>query len=132
MQQRWFQRVLFTVKCMVTLDDVIIKGQIENISLNGALISFGKDTIVNHGDKCFLTIYLEDQSELIRIDAEVVRFLHNMVGIKFGALDPDTQSGLYEMVNRMTTMSEKQKYESDRMRGHLADYLMPTNSAKYQ
>ena len=50
MQQRWFHRVLFTAKSEVTFDDVISKGQLENISLNGALVSFEKEIAVNRGD----------------------------------------------------------------------------------
>ena len=96
MQQRWFHRVLFTAKSVVTFDDVIFKGQLENISLNGAMISFEKDITVNRGDKCFLTIYPEGDSQPIRIIAEVVRFLRNMVGIKFVAIDAETQFCLYD------------------------------------
>ena len=126
MQQRWFHRVLFTAKSVVTLDDVIFKGQIENISLNGALISFEKDITVNCGDKCFLTIYPEGESQPIRIIAEVVRILRNLVGIKFVAIDAETQVCLYELVNRVTTEPENMNAENDKLKKYFVNYFANT------
>ena len=123
MQQRWFHRVLFTAKSVVSLDDVIFKGQLENISLSGALISFEDEIIVNRGDKCFLTIYPEGESQPIRIIAEVVRYLRNMVGIKFVAIDGETQSCLYELVKKVTSEPEIMKEESDRLQQYFVNYF---------
>ena len=128
MQQRWFHRVLFTAKSVVELDDIILKGQIENISLNGALISFEKDITVNRGDKCFLTIYPEGESRPIRIIAEVVRFLRNMVGIKFVAMDAETQSYLYELVKKVTTEPEDMEVASARLKEYFANYFAATKT----
>lgn len=125
MQQRWFHRVLFTAKSVITLDDVSFRGQIENISLNGTLVSFDKDVIVTHGDKCFLSIYPAGENEPIRIIAEVMHCSHNMVGMKFVALDTDTQFRLYDLVKKITTEPEKLDVERDRLKGYLAEYLMP-------
>lgn len=126
MQQRWFHRVLFTAKSVVTLDDVIFKGHVENISLNGALISFEKDVSVNRGDKCFLTIYPEGESQPIRIIAEVVRFLRNMIGIKFVAIDAETQFCLYDLVKRVTTEPENMNAESAKLKEYFVNYLAAT------
>lgn len=126
MQQRWFHRVLFTAKSVITLDDVIFTGKIENISLNGTLVSFERDVIVSQGEKCFLSIYPDGEPEPIRIIAQVVHSRHTMVGLKFVALDSDTQFRLYELVERITTEPDKLKSEWQRLRGYLADYLMPS------
>jgi hypothetical protein len=126
MQQRLFHRVLFTAKSLVALDDVIFKGQVENISLNGALISFTKDIAVNLGDKCFLAIYLEGESQPIRIISEVVRFRRNMVGIKFVAVDAETQTSLYKLVKRVTTEPGLMKHESDKLKEYFNNYLAGT------
>ena len=126
MQQRWFHRVLFTAKSVVTLDDVIFKGQVENISLNGALISFENDITVNRGDKCFLTIYPDGESQPIRIIAEVVRFLRNMIGIKFVAIDAETQFCLYELVSRVTAEPENMYAENVKLREYFVNYLAST------
>lgn len=123
MQQRGFHRVLLTAKSVVTFDDVIFKGQVENISLNGALISFEKDIDVNRGEKCFLTIYPENADTPIRIIAEVVRVLRNMVGIKFVAIDAETQACLFELVQKVTTEPENFTVESNRIKQYLANYL---------
>jgi PilZ domain len=130
MQQRWFHRVLFTAKSVVTFDDVIFKGQVENISLNGALISFEKDITVNCGDKCFLTIYPEGENQPIRIIAEVVRFLRNMVGIKFVAIDAETQLCLYELVKRVTTEPDKMDADRERLKRYFVNYFAGTEPKK--
>ena len=125
MQQRLFHRVLFTAKSVVTVADVIFKGHIENISLNGAMISFKKDISVKRGDKCFLAIYPEGEDEPIRIIAEVVHTSGNMVGMKFIAIDADTQFRLYDLVEKATTEPERLLSEFDRLKGYLAGYMMP-------
>ena len=130
MQQRWFHRVLFTAKSDITFDDVISKGQLENISLNGALVSFEKEITVKRGDKCFLAIYPEGESQPIRIIAEVVRFLRNMVGLKFVAIDAETQLRLFELVKRVTTEPEKMNAESDRLKEYFANYFAGTEPIK--
>jgi hypothetical protein len=130
MEQRWFHRVLFTAKSEVTFDDVISKGQLENISLNGALVSFKKDITVNRGDKCFLAIYPEGESQPIRIIAEVVRSLRNIVGIKFVAIDAETQRCLYELVKKVTTEPETMNAESDKLKEYFATYFASTEPIK--
>ena len=130
MEQRWFHRVLFTAKSVVTFDDVIFKGRLENISLNGAMISFENDITVNRGDKCFLTIYPEGESQPIRIITEVVRFLRNMVGIKFVAIDAETQFCLYELVKRVSTEPENLDAESDRLKECFVNYFAGTEASK--
>jgi hypothetical protein len=126
MQQRWFHRVLFTARSVVTFDDVIFTGQLENISLNGAMISFATDITVKRGDKCFLTIYPEGENEPIRIITEVVRFLRNMVGIKFVAIDAETQFSLYELVKKVTTEPENMNAESDKLKQYFVNYFAGT------
>jgi hypothetical protein len=123
MQQRFFRRVLFTAKSDVTFEDVIFKGRLENLSLNGALISFEMDITVNRGDKCFLTIYPEGGSQPIRIIAEVAHVLRNMVGIRFVAIDVESQSCLYELVKRMSTEPEHLDEESENLKEFFANFF---------
>lgn len=126
MQHRLFHRVLFTAKSAVTLDDVTFQGQIENISLNGALVNFEKkDVIVRGGDTCFLSIYPEGESNPLRIITEVVHERHGMVGVKFVALDTDTRLRLYQLVEKAAAEPEKVRSEWCRLNGYLADYFMP-------
>ena len=123
MQQRLFTRVLFTAKSTGTLDGVILTGKIENISLNGAMISFENGINFKCGDNCFLTIYPEGESYPIRIIAEVVRFLRNMVGIKFVTIDDENQRCLYELVKRVATEPENMDEQRERMKQYFANYF---------
>ena len=76
--------------------------------------------------KCFLAIYPEGESQPIRIIAEVVRCLRNMVGIKFVAIDAETQLCLYELVKRVTIEPEQMNAESDRLKEYFANYFAGT------
>ena len=123
MPQRFFRRVLFTAKSDVKFEDVIFKGQLENISMNGALISFEDDVSVNRGDKCFMTIYPEGESQPIRIIAEVAHFLRNMVGIRFLAIDAESQAFLYELVKKLPAEPENTDEESDNLKKFFANFF---------
>ena len=123
MPQRFFRRVLFTAKSDVKFEDVIFKGQLENISLNGALISFEDDVPVNRGDKCFLTIYPEDGSQPIRIIAEAAHFHGNMVGIRFLAIDAESQAFLYDLVKKLPAEPENIGEESDNLKKFFANFF---------
>ena len=123
MPQRFFRRVLFTAKSDVKFEDVIFKGQLENISLNGALISFEDDVSINRGDKCFMTIYPEGESQPIRIIAEVAHFLRNMVGIRFLAIDAESQAFLYELVKKLPAEPEYTDEESDNLKKFFANFF---------
>jgi hypothetical protein len=114
---------MFTAKSDVKFEDVIFKGQLENISLNGALISFEDDVPVNRGDKCFLTIYPEGESQPIRIIADVAHFLRNMVGIRFIAIDSESQALLYELVKKLPEEPEYTDEESDNLKKFFANFF---------
>ena len=73
-----------------------------------------------------LTIYPEGESQPLRIIAEVVRCLRNMVGIKFVAIDEETQLCLYELVKRVTTEPEKMNAESDKLKEYFVNYFAGT------
>ena len=123
MPQRFFRRVLFTAKSDVKFEDVIFKGQLENISLNGALISFEDDISVHRGDKCFLTIYPEDGSQPIRIIAEAAHLHGNLVGIRFLAIDAESQAFLYELVKKLPAEPENTDDESENLKQFFANFF---------
>ena len=59
----------------------------------------------------------------IRIIAEVVRSLRNMVGIKFVAIDSETQSCLYELVKKVTSDPEIMNNEIEKLKEYFVNYL---------
>ena len=73
-----------------------------------------------------MTIYPEGESQPIRIIAEVVRILRNLVGIKFVAIDAETQVCLYELVNRVTSEPENMNAENEKLKKYFVNYFAST------
>jgi hypothetical protein len=86
-EKRRSQRVRFDAKCSLTHSNIIYLGQVVNISLNGALISFNDGLVIPSGERCTLAIYLNGEETQFRAEVEVVHSNFTMIGIKFNILD---------------------------------------------
>ncbi len=110
-EKRRFHRVRFTANSVLAHDGITYRGQLENISLSGALVSFSDGIIVPQGDECILTVYLEDEGTPLRFMVEVMHSSYTMAGIKFVSFDADTKVRLYKLMERMTTEPGKLRDE---------------------
>ena len=106
-EKRQFQRVRFRAKSELTHNEIIYQGQLENISLNGALISFNDGVVVPQEDECILTIYLEDEETPLRIGVEVIHSNFTMIGIKFNTCDDMSWERLCNLMERLTAEADK-------------------------
>jgi len=79
----------------------------ENISLNGALISFSDGVVIPRNESCSLTVYLEEENTPLRLTIEVIHSNFTMIGIKFVSKDAEMQESLQELIERLTTGQEK-------------------------
>src|SRR5208282_4137874 len=111
-EKRQFQRVRFRAKSELTHNEITYQGQLENISLNGALISFNDGVVVPHEDECILTIYLEDEETPLRVGVEVIHSNFTMIGIKFNTCDDMSWERLCNLMERLT--AEADKTDNDR------------------
>jgi hypothetical protein len=122
-EQRQFHRVNFTAKSSLNDNDVHYTGHLENISLNGALVSLNDGIIVLQGDEYLLSIYLKDDEHPIRVKVEVVHSFLTMLGLKFITTDSSTRQRLYELLEKISSEPDKLKTEMERIQGHLARFL---------
>jgi hypothetical protein len=97
-EKRQFQRVRFRAKCSLSHNNITYLGQLENISVNGALISFNDGIIIPNNDRCMLKIYLDGKDSSLRIEIEVIHSDFTMVGIRFIAVDDDVKDYLSKMI----------------------------------
>jgi hypothetical protein len=81
-------------------------GHLENISENGALISFSDGVIIPKEDSCSLTVYLEDEKSPLRILIEVAHSNFTMIGIKFVSKDAEIKERLQNLIERLSTGQE--------------------------
>jgi hypothetical protein len=102
-EMRRFQRIRFNAKCSLTHNNITYLGQLENISVNGALISFNDGVVIPKNESCSLTIYLDDENSQLRLLIGVIHSNFTMIGIKFIIKDEEIQERLYNLIKRVTT-----------------------------
>jgi c-di-GMP-binding flagellar brake protein YcgR len=107
LEKRRFHRVRFTAPSELTHNDITYKGQLENISLNGALLSFSEGVIIPQDEECILTVHLEGENDLLRMVVKVIYSNFTMIGIKFASVDAETRERLYMLMARLSNEPEK-------------------------
>lgn len=123
MEKRKFHRIRFAARCAVTHNGITYQGQTENLSLNGALISFTDGIIVPKEEQCNLLIFPEDEEIPLKLVAEVVYSFYTMLGTKFVSCNEDTQARLFKLVERNSTQPDKLAEELEIIRSGLAGYI---------
>lgn len=107
LEKRLFHRVRFTAASELTHNDITYKGQLENISLNGALLSFSDGVIIPQDEECILMVRLEGENEPLRLLVKVIYSNFTMIGIKFASVDAETRERLYMLMARLSNEPEK-------------------------
>jgi c-di-GMP-binding flagellar brake protein YcgR len=100
-ERRKFQRVRLTAKCMLSHHDDIYRGQLENISLNGALVRFERAVIVPVG-QYDLTVYLEGDDTPLQLIVKIVCATNLLTGIRFVSCEADSETRLSQLVEKLT------------------------------
>jgi len=102
-EKRRYQRIRLEAKCSLTHNNITYLGKLENISLNGALISFNDGLIIPKDDRCSVTIYLDGLKAPIKSDVSVIHSNFTMLGIKFTSIDATLMEVLDNLVERPTS-----------------------------
>jgi len=107
LEKRRFHRIRFTAASELTHNDITYKGQLENISLNGALLSFSDGVIIPQDEECILTVCLEGEKDLLRLLVKVIYSNFTMIGIKFVTVEGETRERLYKLMARLSNEPDK-------------------------
>jgi c-di-GMP-binding flagellar brake protein YcgR len=110
-EKRRFQRIRFTAASDLTHNNISYKGQLENISLNGALLSFNDGLIVPQDDECILIVYLKGENIPLRLTVRVIYSNFTMIGVKFESMDAGTRERVNDLVAALSVEPEKLKDE---------------------
>jgi len=122
-ERRKFPRVKLSAKSMLCLQDANYKGQLENISLSGALVRLEQSIVVPHGGDYSLSIYIENEDAPLQLIVEVVFSSLSFVGIKFFSCDVTTATRLGKLVEDLTAGAETPDGELSKIRIHLDNYI---------
>ena len=98
LEKRRFHRVRFTAPSVLIHNDISYRGQIENISLNGALLSFSDGVIIPQDEKYVLIIWPDGETSLLRMEVKVIYANFTMIGIRFVSMDDGTCNRLYNLM----------------------------------
>ncbi len=110
-EKRRFHRVRFRVRSELVHSELTYRGEVENISLNGALVSLHEGIVVPQGDECLLTIYPEDGEIPLHFGVETVYVNFTMVGVRFVSFHRDAKTRLYRIMERVSPEPERLREE---------------------
>ena len=97
-EKRNFQRVPFATDADILFNNQKYKGELLDISLNGALIQ-GKGSIqLEKGNRCALTIHLLETEIVLNFEADLVHTEGNRFGFKFVCEDTETARHLRRLL----------------------------------
>ena len=122
-EHRRFHRVKLAEKCALSYQDTIYQGELENISLNGAVVSFADNAAIPMGAICLLTLFLTGEINPLKLNVEVIHSNLDILGMRFVPLDEYGQNRLVHLVQSFTTEPDKLITELEAIKWHIAKYL---------
>ena len=122
-EKRKFHRIRLSAKSTLSHQDVVYNGNLENFSLNGALVRLKPPVTVPKGSSYLLTIHIEGEDVPLRLIVEVVSAERELAGLKFVSCDAVSATRLGLLVKQLTSDTDQLKIDHERIRKHLAEYL---------
>ena len=113
-EKRKFPRVKLSSRTVLSQNNVILHGRLENISKSGALVRLVPGTHVPNGSEYDVTIYLDGEEFPLQISAELVNINFNMLGLKFTAYDEVTETRLDSLLEILSLEIDIEKVERER------------------
>ncbi len=122
-EKRKFLRLPISTNAVLRNHNELYQGQLENISMSGALIRLKHGTSLLQGEKYDLEFYVEGDDAALHINAEVICVNFSMAGIKFSACSKDVVTRLSRMMEMLASDPDLAIAEHERARRRLANYL---------
>ncbi|MDD5105512.1 MAG: PilZ domain-containing protein [Desulfuromonadaceae bacterium] len=123
LEKRRFHRVPFSTKTVLAFNGATYSGQLENISMSGALIRLEHGTTLPLGNKFGLTVHVADESVPLQLVAEIVCVPFAMAGIKFISYQADTRERLSKLVESLSADTDIAMANHEKRRRQLANQL---------
>jgi len=123
LERRQFPRVNLSAKSILRHNAEDYKGQLENISLSGALVRLEQCVIVSTGGEYILKIFIEDEDTALQLFVEVVCATFSLVGVKFIDCDAETRTLLNQLVTQLSMQPGTAKVELQNIRKRFIYHL---------
>ena len=120
---RKFPRVRLTAKCVLSYQNVDYEGQLENISISGALVRLEQCICAPHSGENKLTIYIEGDTSPLQLNIEVVCTSFTLTGIKFVSCDAESATRLGQLVEKSASEADMQETEREKIQLYLSNYV---------
>lgn len=108
-EKRAFSRFRFEARCILKHDNRSYDGQMVNISLGGAMISFNESTMVPQDEKCSLVIFMDSLHIHEQIEVVAVYSSLSFLGVMFIGFDEITCPQLFGQIEILCKKHEKYK-----------------------
>ena len=105
--KRRFNRVTCEEKVLVCFDGSIVRAQLLDISLKGALVEFENDVTFQHGDILDITLSLDNSDIVLQFESKVMHRSNNVAGVKFIRIDLDSMIHLRSFIEARTMDPEQ-------------------------
>ena len=105
--KRRFNRVTCEEKVLVSFDGSIVRAQLLDISLKGALVEFENDVTFQHGDILNITLSLDNSDIVLQFESKVMHLSNNVAGVKFIRIDLDSMIHLRSFIEARTMDPEQ-------------------------
>jgi len=122
-ERREFPRVSLTAASLLHLQDTDCRGQLQNISMSGALIRIEDQMVMPAGCDYNLTVYIEGEDTPLQFVVEVVCSALSLVGIRFVSSDAASAARLGQLIESLTSGQDTLKSDLNTIRTHLDNYL---------
>jgi len=101
-EKRSFSRVGFRVTALLQSDEVVLKGEVKDVSLHGLYLE--TDRQLPMGTPVEITIYLTDTSDpvVINVSGSVARNMEDGIGCVFEKIDVDSFAHLRSVLSYQT------------------------------
>jgi len=120
-EKRKHHRVNISTKTVLSQQDTIYHGQLENISQNGALLRLEQGTYLPEGSENVLTVFIEWEAVPYRFRTVVVCESFAIVGVKFLSYLDDTENRLAKLIEKLSYESDLERFKQDRFKRHLTE-----------
>jgi c-di-GMP-binding flagellar brake protein YcgR len=106
-ERRHFNRITCEEMVLVGFDGSIVRAQLLDISLKGALVEFENDVKFQHGDILDISFTLDNSVIVLQFGSKVMHRSNNVVGVKFVHIDLDSMIHLRSFIEARSTDPEQ-------------------------
>lgn len=98
-EKRYFSRINFTARTQIEFSGNVYEGELLDLSLRGALLSFKDQVPMKMNDSCTLIIYLHSSDIKLLFEAVLTHIHKNNLGFKFVSEDVGTMTHLRNLLS---------------------------------